>query len=329
MKWSWFFIDECCFSREKPSFFTIFFPPRQLHDAARNVAFIAAIAATIAGSWIFTGKWWKVHSGDQLTLLICCTVGDEILPSHIGIIIISHIVRIPWWTRTHHCKDTIYKYIYNHELAYLIWSNSSRPSFHESWSPQKGAEGISPSREIPIRIPNHQGKTPIYHCIESYRTHHELKISWNFRCWTLRNLRKKGKAVFKSEIIANFQAFVPCFPNHVPSIFQLIGWFIIHVFHGNSTDKSEMFQLPAHVVFRSKMTFEKLFFFGARIVWPHKNQRFAFRPGTQWRGVNEWLWFFENRVSFLDLQIFHQLTWDRSPADLIGTLRGPVSSSRC
>ena len=33
--------------------------PRQLHDAARNVAFIAAIAATIAGSWIFTGKWWK------------------------------------------------------------------------------------------------------------------------------------------------------------------------------------------------------------------------------------------------------------------------------
>ena len=38
---------------------------RQLHDAARNVAFIAGIAATIAGSWIFTGKWWKAGDGGR------------------------------------------------------------------------------------------------------------------------------------------------------------------------------------------------------------------------------------------------------------------------
>ncbi|CAK9000875.1 DNA topoisomerase [Durusdinium trenchii] len=43
---------------------------RQLHDAARNVAFIAGIAATIAGSWIFTGKWWKVPLGLALPSMI-------------------------------------------------------------------------------------------------------------------------------------------------------------------------------------------------------------------------------------------------------------------
>ena len=46
------------------------FKRQQLHDAARNVAFIAAIAATIAGSWIFTGKWWKVPLGLALPSMI-------------------------------------------------------------------------------------------------------------------------------------------------------------------------------------------------------------------------------------------------------------------
>ena len=41
---------------------------RQLHDAARNIAFIAGIAATIVGSQVFTGKWWKVHASESL----CC-----------------------------------------------------------------------------------------------------------------------------------------------------------------------------------------------------------------------------------------------------------------
>lgn len=122
-------------------------------------------------------------------------------------------------------------------------------------------KGSATEGEIPIRIPNHQGKTPIYHCIESYRTHHELKISWNFRCWTLRNLRKKGKAVFKSEIIANFQAFVPCFPNHVPSIFQLIGWFIIHVFMETQRISPRCFSFPP------------MWFSGLK--WPSKNCFFA------------------------------------------------------
>mmetsp|Transcript_69327 Transcript_69327/g.122752 ORF Transcript_69327/g.122752 Transcript_69327/m.122752 type:complete len:214 (+) Transcript_69327:118-759(+) len=36
------------------------FKEQQLKDAARNVVIIGAMAATIAGSWFFTGKWWKV-----------------------------------------------------------------------------------------------------------------------------------------------------------------------------------------------------------------------------------------------------------------------------
>lgn len=31
-----------------------------LNDAVRNVAFIAVIAGVISGSWVFTGKWWKL-----------------------------------------------------------------------------------------------------------------------------------------------------------------------------------------------------------------------------------------------------------------------------
>jgi len=46
------------------------FKKQQLNDAARNVAFIAVIAGTIASSWIFTGKWWKVPLGLALPSML-------------------------------------------------------------------------------------------------------------------------------------------------------------------------------------------------------------------------------------------------------------------
>ncbi|CAJ1445261.1 unnamed protein product [Effrenium voratum] len=46
------------------------FKKQQLHDAARNIAFIAGIAATIVGSQVFTGKWWKVPLGLALPSMI-------------------------------------------------------------------------------------------------------------------------------------------------------------------------------------------------------------------------------------------------------------------
>eukprot|EP00931_Biecheleriopsis_adriatica_P011645 TRINITY_DN112725_c0_g1_i1.p1 TRINITY_DN112725_c0_g1~~TRINITY_DN112725_c0_g1_i1.p1 ORF type:complete len:232 (+),score=57.08 TRINITY_DN112725_c0_g1_i1:72-767(+) len=33
---------------------------QQMNDAIRNVLFIAGMAGTIAGSWLVTGKWWKI-----------------------------------------------------------------------------------------------------------------------------------------------------------------------------------------------------------------------------------------------------------------------------
>ncbi|CAE7933671.1 TOP3B [Symbiodinium necroappetens] len=46
------------------------FKKQQINDAARNVAFIAVIAGTIASSWIFTGKWWKVPLGLALPSML-------------------------------------------------------------------------------------------------------------------------------------------------------------------------------------------------------------------------------------------------------------------
>lgn len=36
------------------------FQKKYFNDSTRNIVFIAAIGGTVAGSWIFTGKWWKL-----------------------------------------------------------------------------------------------------------------------------------------------------------------------------------------------------------------------------------------------------------------------------
>mmetsp|Transcript_44094 Transcript_44094/g.82464 ORF Transcript_44094/g.82464 Transcript_44094/m.82464 type:complete len:216 (+) Transcript_44094:66-713(+) len=46
------------------------FKKQQINDAARNVAIIGVMAGTIACSWVFTGKWWKVPLGLALPSML-------------------------------------------------------------------------------------------------------------------------------------------------------------------------------------------------------------------------------------------------------------------
>eukprot|EP00416_Gambierdiscus_australes_P034656 CAMPEP_0171095582 /NCGR_PEP_ID=MMETSP0766_2-20121228/43248_1 /TAXON_ID=439317 /ORGANISM="Gambierdiscus australes, Strain CAWD 149" /LENGTH=236 /DNA_ID=CAMNT_0011554401 /DNA_START=151 /DNA_END=861 /DNA_ORIENTATION=+ len=47
-------------AQKSPAEKLLTFRKRYFSDTVRNVAFIAMIGGTVAGSWWFTGKWWKL-----------------------------------------------------------------------------------------------------------------------------------------------------------------------------------------------------------------------------------------------------------------------------